>query len=85
VQEALTNVVKHSGSSACTLTVGYRDEEIFIEVTDRGPDRRSGAGGQGHGIIGMRERVSLYGGTLSAAPLSGAGFRVTAVIPAHCQ
>jgi signal transduction histidine kinase len=100
IQEALTNVVRHSGSSHCQLTLGYREDEILIEVTDRGRDRQAvinlrqdsepggadaqpEAPGPGHGIVGMRERVSLYGGQFSATALSGAGFRVTAVIPLH--
>ena len=98
MQEALTNVVRHSGSSHCGLTLDRAEREIFIEVTDHGPDAAAGtwlpgtwppdrsgpvavpAGG--HGIIGMAERVRLYGGQFSAGPLPGQGFRVTARIPA---
>ena len=133
VQEALTNVVKHARTSSCRVLLGYRDDELTIEVTDNGAGLAgagvagagvagagvagagsglAGAGvawhgpgvpsgtalmaregtslvldsapalpGAGHGIIGMRERVSLLGGEFSAGPLPGYGFRVTARIP----
>jgi signal transduction histidine kinase len=133
VQEALTNVVKHARTSSCRVLLGYRDDELTIEVTDNGagisaPERMgSGLGGErlarhgsavangtalmarngvdvldaapaplddspvpvpaaslpgaGHGIIGMRERVTLLGGEFSAGPLPGYGFRVSARIP----
>ena len=137
VQEALTNVVKHARTSSCRVLLGYRDDELTIEVTDDGgglavpglpstgvrgqetaapgghglaPEASRGvlmlddaqappgsglsglAGGglgsllgglpgAGHGIIGMRERVTLLGGEFSAGPLPGYGFRVSARIP----
>jgi signal transduction histidine kinase len=136
VQEALTNVVKHARTSSCRVLLGYRDDELIIEVTDNGAGMPaselaggglSGGGlarhgsaapngaalmsrngtslhgvdvldgapappddgpapvaslpGAGHGIIGMRERVTLLGGEFSAGPLPGYGFRVSARIP----
>ncbi|MEV5714707.1 sensor histidine kinase [Amycolatopsis mediterranei] len=80
VQEALTNVVKHAGTAGCRVAIGYGEHELSLEITD---DGRGGpaAGGYGHGLIGMRERVHLYGGTLEAAPLPGRGFRVAASLP----
>jgi signal transduction histidine kinase len=132
VQEALTNVVKHARTSSCRVLLGYRDDELTIEITDNGAGmpvpEPTGAGGShhgaaapngtavlprngtalhgvalldgtpglrddgpavpagglpgaGHGIIGMRERVTLLGGTFSAGPLPGYGFRVSARIP----
>jgi signal transduction histidine kinase len=148
IQEALTNVVKHARTSSCRVLLGYRDDELTIEVTDNGAgmpvpelagagmSSHGGAGlngaalngaalnvaalmarngtarhgvglldgapavpgiapvapaasaalagglpGAGHGIIGMRERVTLLGGQFSAGPLPGYGFRVTAHIP----
>ena len=131
VQEALTNVVKHARTGSCRVLLGYRDDELTIEVTDDGAGmpvpELAGAGvshhgtaapngtallarngtalhgmggpddapsppdagpvpvaslpGAGHGIIGMRERVSLLGGEFSAGPLPGYGFRVSARIP----
>jgi len=131
VQEALTNVVKHARTNSCRVLLGYRDDELTIEVTDNGAGmpgpELAGAGvsrhgtaapngtalmsqnetalhgvsmldgapapadggpapavslpGAGHGIIGMRERVTLLGGEFSAGPLPGYGFRVSARIP----
>ena len=131
VQEALTNVVKHARTSSCRVLLGYRDDELTIEVTDNGagmpvpelagagvsphgaaapngttlmsrigtarhgvgiqdstpaqpgggPVLAGGLPGAGHGIIGMRERVTLLGGEFSAGPLPGYGFRVSARIP----
>jgi signal transduction histidine kinase len=132
VQEALTNVVKHARTGSCRVLLGYRDDELTIEVTDGGAGmpvpELAGAGvwrpgaaapngtaltarngtdlrgvgvldgtpaapdgapagpagaipGAGHGIIGMRERVTLLGGEFSAGPLPGYGFRVSARIP----
>jgi signal transduction histidine kinase len=145
IQEALTNVVKHAQTGSCRVLLGYRDEELTIEVTDNGagmpaaelagvgvsrhgapamdgvlllsrngtaphgvglldrapaqpagglPGALPGAWrgavpglvpglvpGAGHGIIGMRERVTLLGGEFSAGPLPGYGFRVSARIP----
>ena len=141
VQEALTNVVKHARTSSCRVLIGYRDDDLIIEVTDDGaglpvpgmagagvrgqeaaaPGRHGlaheasrgvlmlddaqappdsglsglpgsllgglpsgllgGLPGAGHGIIGMRERVTLLSGEFSAGPLPGYGFRVSARIP----
>ena len=131
VQEALTNVVKHARTGSCRVLLGYREDELTIEVTDNGAGmpvpEPAGAGvrghgtaapngtalmarngttlhgvgvldggpvppdggpalaaslpGAGHGIIGMRERVTLLGGEFSAGPLPGYGFRVSARIP----
>jgi signal transduction histidine kinase len=83
VQEALTNMVKHAGPAHGTLTVTYGERDLSIEVTDHGPRTPTAAsdGTAGHGLIGMRERVALYGGQFSAGPLPGRGFQVRAVIP----
>jgi signal transduction histidine kinase len=92
VQEALTNVVKHSGAGSCQVTVARTGGDLCVEVTDPGGPGRTGerangtglaggTGGTGHGIIGMRERVSLCGGEFSAGPLPGQGFRVAARFP----
>jgi signal transduction histidine kinase len=89
VQEALTNVVKHSGANRCQVTVGCHEGDLCVEITDPGGQLRAAAAGNGagqasgtgHGIIGMRERVSLCGGELTAGPLPGQGFRVAARFP----
>ncbi|MER5481629.1 histidine kinase [Streptomyces sp. NPDC002812] len=79
VQEAVTNVVRHSGTRDCIVTVDYRRGELAVDVLDRG--RGGHAGGSGYGIVGMRERVGLLHGEFSAGPLPDGGFRVAAVLP----
>lgn len=79
VQEALTNVVKHVGPTRVSVSLEHRPDALVIEVVDDGPPRPAGLPG-GHGLVGMRERVSLYGGTLLAEP-HGGGFRVLARLP----
>jgi signal transduction histidine kinase len=85
VQEALTNVVKHAGPARAQVTIGYRDQEVTVEVTDdgRGVTVPTGDGRArvGHGPIGMRERVQVFGGDLETGPRSGGGFRVAARLP----
>jgi signal transduction histidine kinase len=80
VQEALTNVVKHAETAGCRLAIAYTEHELSIEITDDGHGCPA-VTGHGHGLVGMRERVHLYGGTVQAAPLPGRGFRVTASLP----
>jgi signal transduction histidine kinase len=80
VQEALTNVVKHAGTDCCRVAVTYTDESVAIEVTDDGAGAACN-GEDGHGLIGMRERVAMYGGVFSAGPLPGRGYRVSACLP----
>jgi signal transduction histidine kinase len=85
VQEALTNVVKHAATDRGRVEVTYSADAVAIEVTDDGaggaaPGSRD-HGDQGHGLIGMRERVALYGGEFSAGPLPGRGYRVRARLP----
>ena len=85
VQEALTNVVKHAGPATAQVVVGYRDQEIRVEVTDDGRGAVTSVGdgrvGSGHGLIGMRERVAAFGGDLEVGPRPGGGFRVAARLP----
>lgn len=80
VQEAVTNVVKHAAPAVCRATVTVTPGEVRVEVTDDG-DRPVLIGGEGHGLIGMRERVTLHGGEFRAGPRSGGGFAVTASLP----
>jgi signal transduction histidine kinase len=81
VQESLTNALKHAGPDpAAVVTVGYGPGVIDIEVTDSGAGTGPAATG-GHGLIGMRERVALYGGTFEAGPNPAGGWRVHAGIP----
>jgi signal transduction histidine kinase len=80
VQEAVTNVVKHAAPARCDVTVVVGAEEVTIEVQDDGR-RQTKVGGVGHGLIGMRERVGLHGGTFEAGPRADGGFAVTASLP----
>ncbi len=86
VQEALTNVVRHAAPPAtATVLIRYDDDGgLVVEVTDdgRGPGDKRGDG-RGHGLAGMRERVSLLGGELSAGPRAGGGYQVVARLPAE--
>jgi signal transduction histidine kinase len=79
-QEALTNVLKHTADSCAQITLVYGSEALELSVTNDGRATTNGAGA-GHGLIGMRERVGIYGGELEAAPLAGGGFRVLARLP----
>ena len=83
VQEALTNVVRHATPATATVVIRYDDTGgVVVEVTDDG--HRTGskrADGRGHGLAGMRERVALLGGELSAGPRTGGGYQVVARLP----
>ncbi len=82
VQEALTNVMKHAGGAAAVVELDYRPDCLVVDVTDNGePGRQRGMGGSGRGLLGLRERVSLYGGDLDAGPRPGGGWRITARLP----
>jgi signal transduction histidine kinase len=85
VQEALTNVVKHAGPARAQVVVGYRDQDVTVEVIDDGrgavTSASDGRVGSGHGLIGMRERVQAFGGDLQIGPRPGGGFRVAARLP----
>ncbi|MFI1968369.1 hypothetical protein BLA24_13555 [Streptomyces cinnamoneus] len=81
VQEALTNVVRHAGTGRCRVAVDYGDEELSVEVVDDGRGATGNGPAHGFGIIGMRERVGLLHGHLSAGPRPEGGFRVAARLP----
>ncbi|MBG0813724.1 sensor histidine kinase [Planomonospora sp. ID82291] len=86
VQQALTNVVTHVGPTRCSVTVDVDGREAVIEVVDDGPrpgrpPRADRGGRSGHGLIGMRERARMYGGTFDAGPRPEGGFRVAARLP----
>ncbi|WP_259454143.1 sensor histidine kinase [Streptomyces ginkgonis] len=93
VQEALTNVMKHAAPTRCALEVTAGGGALRIEVADEGGPGRPGgghgadaAGGAGGaGLIGMRERVALYGGEFRAGPRPGGGFTVRAVLPLDAE
>ena len=79
VQEALTNVIRHSGARRVRVTVRVRPDEARVEIVDDG----AGAAGanHGHGLLGMKERVAMQGGSLEAGSLPDEGFRVNATFP----
>jgi signal transduction histidine kinase len=84
VQEALANAAKHAGGARAHVTVRYERGAVEVEVADegRGPTPAPRRGGGGHGLVGIRERVGLYGGTLDLGPgPDGDGFRVRARLP----
>jgi signal transduction histidine kinase len=80
VQEALTNTRKHAGPACATLLLRYSSAEVTADIADDGAGSRNGYGG-GNGVIGMRERVAVYGGSLEAGPQPGGGYLVHARIP----
>jgi signal transduction histidine kinase len=83
VQESLTNTLRHSQATRAHVTVRCADGSIRVEIRDDGPPRAAGRvdGSGRRGIVGMRERARLLGGTLDAGPLPGGGFRVRADLP----
>jgi signal transduction histidine kinase len=80
VQEGLTNAIKHAQAKRAEVVVHYSDGEVEVMVSDDGRGVGTGDGG-GQGLVGMRERVSVYGGNLDAGPKPGGGYRLRARLP----
>ena len=80
VQEALTNTMKHARASSAEVVVRYGDGDVELTISDDGVGGADGDSG-GHGLVGMRERVSVYGGELEAGPRADGGFRLRARLP----
>ncbi len=80
VQEGLTNALKHSGASDAEVTVRYASHELQIEVRDNG-EGGSTSDGLGHGLVGMRERVRIYGGEMTTGTATGGGFILSTRLP----
>ncbi|WP_246002486.1 sensor histidine kinase, partial [Allorhizocola rhizosphaerae] len=80
VQEALTNTLKHAGQAKAEVRLKFEPDLLTVEVFDTGQGPH-GSVSPGHGLLGMRERVSVYGGILRTGPRPGGGFRVYAKIP----
>ncbi|WP_273654135.1 sensor histidine kinase [Cellulomonas fimi] len=81
-QEALTNVLKHAGPDpSVTVVLSWRPDALALEVSDDGRGASAGSDGLGHGLLGMRERAAMFGGTVSAGPRPGGGYRVRAELP----
>lgn len=82
VQEALTNALKHAAGSRADVRVDYGEDELRLEITDSGgTPGPAAATGNGRGLIGLRERLAVHGGTLDNGPRPLGGYRVRALIP----
>jgi signal transduction histidine kinase len=81
VQEALTNVLKHAGRVETSVRLAFGVEALDLIVRNAGPIPKDNGSKQGHGLVGMRERVALYGGTVRAGPDERGGFAVHAHLP----
>ena len=88
VQEALTNVIKHAETARTKVRIDYRPRDLLIDVSNArgavagtGPGPAAGMSGSGRGLIGLRERIAIYGGSLEVGPRPGGGWRVRATIP----
>ena len=80
VQEGLTNVLKHAHASRAEVTLGYGADEFRIDVHDDGTGATT-SNGRGHGLVGIRERVKIYRGEMSAGPAAGGGFHLSTRLP----
>jgi len=85
VQEALTNVLKHAQASRAEVRVGYGPDAVTIDVVDDGTARTASGVPAGHGLVGMRQRARVFGGTTTAGPAPGGGWQVRAELPAEPQ
>jgi signal transduction histidine kinase len=81
VQEGLTNAIRHAAARHADVKVRYEGDHVEIEVCDDGKGAESASSEGGHGLVGMRERVSIYGGELEAGPRAEGGFRLRARLP----
>jgi signal transduction histidine kinase len=81
VQEALTNTLKHASAQRAWVDVRYGVQEVDVSVRDDGTGPAPNGGGNGRGLVGMRERVELFGGRLEAGPRPGGGYAVSARLP----
>jgi signal transduction histidine kinase len=83
VQEALTNVHKHAAGAKAVVRLAYREAEVAVLITNGPSDGTPQAAlpSGGHGLLGMRERVTSHGGGFAAGPTPDGGFRVSALLP----
>jgi signal transduction histidine kinase len=80
VQEALTNALTHAGPARARVVLQYRADELELEISDDGPGTGDGSG-SGYGLVGMRERVLVYGGELEAGRQPGGGYALRVRLP----
>jgi signal transduction histidine kinase len=89
IQEALTNVIKHAGKPPTTVSVNYSDDQLMVEVADTGRPILAAAptvpAGARRGLVGLRERIAIYGGVLDAGPRTGGGWVVRARFPVDAR
>jgi signal transduction histidine kinase len=81
VQEALTNALKHAGEASARVDIRYGPDSLELEIADDGTGVSSPVSSGGHGLVGMRERVALYGGSLDASRRPSGGFVVRVLLP----
>jgi signal transduction histidine kinase len=81
VQEALTNALKHAGDARATVRVRYGADSLELEIVDDGHGAAARLPSGGHGLVGMQERVALYGGRLDAGQQPSGGFRIRVLLP----
>jgi two-component system, NarL family, sensor histidine kinase DesK len=81
IREGVTNVIKHSGARRCDIDIRRRGDLIALEITDDGDGNEADLPSGGHGLAGLRERVAVADGTLTAGPLPDGGFRLGVTIP----
>lgn len=85
-QEALTNILKHAGPDpTVTVVLGWGANSVQLQVDDDGRGASAGSDGGGHGLLGMRERAAMFGGTIVSGPRPGGGFRVMLDLPLPAQ
>ena len=80
VQEGLTNALKHARAQHAEVVIRYADGQVELNVSDDGLGDGGGDSG-GHGLLGLRERVAVYGGALDAGPRAGGGYSLRATLP----
>jgi signal transduction histidine kinase len=85
VQEGLANALKHAKGARAEVVVRYADDGVEVEIADDGPSANGSGRAEGSGLVGMRERVALYGGTLETGPRDGGGFILRARLPAEAR
>jgi len=81
IQEALTNTIKHAGAAQADVTIRYAPDAVELEVADDGHGEGKALPAGGHGLVGMRERVFMYGGELETGARAGGGYAVHARLP----
>jgi len=81
LQESLTNALRYAAGAPTEISLHYRDTELKLEVLDEGPETGRTDGAPGHGLVGMRERVAIFGGKLEAGPRLERGYAVRAWLP----